>query len=306
MNYRQAIVSVLATLLPFLPYPTGLSAASNDGYRWFQVEISIFTNDYAEYRDAELWSPERLRLEYPERSRDFRQLAEFLQVPDLEQRLSDDLPGTRQVLTGEDEGESDAVIATGPFPEKSVTDLRLLDLDRQAFLLLPPALSDFQTTNSRLERSPSNRLLFNGVWRQPVVQQDESSSLLIRGGNRVGQHHELEGTVTVRFNANEDRVVIDANLWLTEFSRSVTDTQNWQLPAPPGRLTSAVQANNDTAGMAINRIVQLQESRDMRSNEFHYLDHPAMGLVISVFPYDLPNPVSLEFPVESQSADDDL
>jgi hypothetical protein len=29
----------------------------------------------------------------------------------------------------------------------------------------------------------------------------------------------------------------------------------------------------------------------MRSNEFHYLDHPALGLVVTVFPYDVPEEI---------------
>ena len=32
----------------------------------------------------------------------------------------------------------------------------------------------------------------------------------------------------------------------------------------------------------------MQQDRDMRSNEFHYLDHPALGVVILVKPYEKP------------------
>ena len=34
----------------------------------------------------------------------------------------------------------------------------------------------------------------------------------------------------------------------------------------------------------------MDQSREMRSNEFHYLDHPALGIVIQVEPYELPAP----------------
>jgi hypothetical protein len=298
MSSRLSIRLLAPALLSLLVNPTGLSAASYDGYRWFQIEISIFTNDYPEYRDAELWSPERLRLGYPARAREFRQLAEFLQLEDFAQRLSGGLSRRATQVSAEPVQEGlDSAVAVGPFPAKPVTDLQLLDLDRQAFLLLPPALSDFQTTNSRLERSPVNRLLFSGVWRQPVVQQEDASPLIIRGGSQFGQHHELEGTVTLRFNTNEDRVVIDANLWMTEFSRSGDGNRDWELPPPPGSTANTGiggRSNNRAGSMEISRIVQMRESRDMRSNEFHYLDHPVMGLVISVFPYDLPAPATLD------------
>ncbi len=35
-------------------------------------------------------------------------------------------------------------------------------------------------------------------------------------------------------------------------------------------------------------IYQLQQSREMRSDEFHYVDHPALGLIVTVLPYEVP------------------
>jgi len=279
------------------------TAASYDGFRWFHVEISIFSNEYPEYRNAELWSPERLELGYPDGAREFTQVADFLHLEDFDQRVLGALPDQQLEIADpqqlEDQPLEELTPATpvGPFPAKLLADLRLPDLERDSFLLLPPSLSDFQTTNSRLDRSPTNRVLFHGVWRQPVVQPDDASPLIIRGGRQFGAHHELEGTITIRFNAAEDRVVIDTNLWLTDFSNSNTSDPAWELPEQPG--TSSGNSNegiieSSSAGFGINRIVQMQQSRDMRSTEFHYLDHPAMGLVISVLPYDLPLPVSLE------------
>jgi hypothetical protein len=98
-------------------------------------------------------------------------------------------------------------------------------------------------------------------------------------------------------------VVIDANLWLSEFSRLPAEEESWTLPPlpagvlptgvlPTGVLPASIETNTEpsTGQYAIRRTVQMRQSRDMRSNEFHYLDHPALGLVISVMPYDLPAP----------------
>ncbi|MCB1670230.1 MAG: hypothetical protein KDI29_03870, partial [Pseudomonadales bacterium] len=79
-----ALAAAAALLL--IPQTSG-AAASYDGNRWFQVEISIFSNDYPEYRDAELWSPDRLDLGYPARTREFRRLVDFLRVDDFERRV---------------------------------------------------------------------------------------------------------------------------------------------------------------------------------------------------------------------------
>ena len=76
---------------------------------------------------------------------------------------------------------------------------------------------------------------------------------------------ELDGSITIRFNPSGDRVVLDSDLWFRQ----------------PG--------NN-------GRLMSLKQSRDMRSNEFHYLDHPAVGIVVMVFSYDRPPP-----PGESQT-----
>jgi len=38
----------------------------------------------------------------------------------------------------------------------------------------------------------------------------------------------------------------------------------------------------------VNRIMQLRQTRDMRSDEFHYIDHPAMGILVQITPYVVP------------------
>jgi hypothetical protein len=293
---------LISLLLPAVLALSGSAtlAASYDGFRWFQVEISIFSNEYPEYRNAELWSPASLNLSYPQRSREFARLADFFQVENFEQRVLG-ITGSEEFSTELIEGIAEPGTEslppeTGPFPHRPAADLRLPDFERDPYLLLPRELSNFQTTNARLESSANNRLLFTGLWRQPVVGTGSATALIVRGGRQYGEHFELEGNLTIRFNQNEDRVVIDTDLWLTEFTAPGTGDSRWQLPpAPPGR--PATETANGINAFGISRIIQMRQSRDMRSNEFHYLDHPALGLVISVQPYDLPPPLSLPAPL---------
>lgn len=284
--------ALLAGALLWLP---GLASAqaSYDGFRWFQVELSLFSNDYPEYRDAQLWTPDRLDLAYPPRTREFLSVARFLMVSefatDAASEAFNPIPGAAAEDT---QGEETLPLPeVGPFPRRTGPILRMLDFARDPYLLLPPSESDFQTTNTRLERSAVNRLLFTGVWRQPVMESARAQALIVRGGRQVGQRHELEGTVTIRFNQNEDRVVIDANLWLMEFAPPGLGDPAWQLPPlPQGSVADEMAGAADNPD--VTRIVQLRQSRDMRSNEFHYLDHPALGLVVNVKPYELPPPVA--------------
>ena len=305
------IFKQLPLIVSLLPAALALSgpakaAASYDGFRWFQVEVSIFSNEYPEYRNAELWSPEGLDLSYPRRSREFSSIAGFFQIDNFAQRVLG-IASSEQFSEVEVQAESTADSGTetpvpevGPFQRQSAPSLRLPDFARDPYLLLPRELSDFQTTNARLESSASNRLLFTGLWRQPVVGTANATALLVRGGRQYGDRYELEGSLTIRFNQNEDRVVVDTDLWLTEFTAPGSGDGQWQLPSlPQGRLTTASESGSIEFG--ISRIVQMRQSRGMRSDEFHYLDHPALGLVISVQPYDLPPPLTL-----SPLADDEL
>jgi hypothetical protein len=95
----------------------------------------------------------------------------------------------------------------------------------------------------------------------------------------------------LRFNENRDRIVIDSNLWLTEYSASLDRESEWQLPAIPRAMKSdldSIEKGRQNLQYGINRVFHLQQSREMRSAEFHYIDHPAMGIVILVEPYEPP------------------
>jgi hypothetical protein len=109
--------------------------------------------------------------------------------------------------------------------------------------------------------------------------------VLISGGERYGDHHELEGSLSLHFNAGRDRVVIDSDLWLSEFTTLADPDNEWQLPPFPGPQSAA---DGEADRYQPHRVYHFQQSRDMRSNEFHYLDHPALGLVVTVFPYEVP------------------
>ena len=105
----------------------------------------------------------------------------------------------------------------------------------------------------------------------------------------------------MRFNDNRDRIVIDSNLWLTEYSASADLESEWQLPAIPEAMKSELDslARNELAlQYGINRVFHMEQSREMRSTEFHYIDHPAMGIVILVKPIEVPPLVSPEFDFE--------
>jgi hypothetical protein len=270
------------------------SAYAAEDNRWFQIEVSIFSNESQIDRNDEDWRASQLELSFPEPMRRLKLLDSLFLIEFLDENaalIDADQPGSDIAMPPALTPAQERLQATGPQPIKATGDFKFYDFEREPYVQLTPAQSDFQGTNRALERTSANRLLFHGLWRQPVVAEDDATSLLIEGGLDYNGRHELLGSIAIRFNDNADRVVIDANLWLTEFSAVERPDSDWQLPALPELLISDEAPTEDAAtgpNYFINRIYQMQQSRDMRSNEFHYLDHPAIGLVVIVQPYDPP------------------
>jgi len=217
--------------------------------------------------------------------------------------------------------QAEAIGKVGPFAARAGAAFKFLNLERDEYLRLPASLSDFAQTNRALSRSPEHRLLFHGVWRQPVLFENEAKAILIEGAERYGNQSELQGSLTIRFNQNSDRVVLDADIWLTEFV--IDDPRNslettmqaaaepkqatelsatpmsaapvqWQLPDLPTTIadgplqTLRNRLQTDKSQYRVQNVFQMLQSRAMRSNEFHYMDHPALGIVVQVEPYEVP------------------
>ena len=256
--------------------------------RWFQIELSIFSNENIEDRNAESWLPSDYELNYPENMRKLSLLTDlFLFDHNLDDRLS--------VTGSASQEEIDAMIRNDqlknirPRIKSTESNFKLFDFSRDDFTQLSPSDSDFQQTNRTLERSSDHRLLYHGLWRQAVRQSSNAVPIYIEGGLRYGDNHELQGSITIRFNENEDRVVVDTHIWLIEYSIVKDSSSEWELPQIPESIRIESRENSSSLTYFPNNVYVMEQSREMRSNEFHYLDHPALGLVISVKPYSVPS-----------------
>jgi len=292
------------------------SALSQTSQRWFQIEVSIFSNESIADRDAELWEAEPNELNYPNPIRRLGLLSDLLitdQMIDvaIAESSDQDLLSVIEETPIEIDPEALAaiervkrlaqILATGPQPARPENEFKFLDFLRDAHLQLPPDESDFQQTNRALERSTEHRLLFHGLWRESVADPADAIPIYVQGGLRYDDQHELQGTITLRFNENRDRIVIDGNLWLTEYSASADLESEWQLPAIPEAMKTdldTLDRDEQSLQYGINRVFHMEQSREMRSTEFHYIDHPAMGIVILVEPIEPPPLVLSEFDFE--------
>ena len=264
------------------------SSSSYSQERWFQIELSIFTNEDLLGRNAEYWEPSDSKLSHPSNARKLTSLGDFLDYDQssIEALMEDDSLSQEDV---ENIVREDQLKNIQPNVNIDSPDFKLIDFSRDDFVQLSPDESDFQQTNRTLERDPEHRLLFHGLWRQAVQQKSNAVPIYIEGGLAYGDYHELQGSATIRFNESEDRLVIDAQLWLIEFSIIKTSELNWELPEIPETLKSQNSATSSSLTYYANKVYSMNQSRAMRSNEFHYLDHPAIGIIILVKPYDVPS-----------------
>ena len=286
INFYRDSRFVLGALLAGLTVLFSTQAAGQD--RWFQIEATVFTNESRFGRDAEYWLPNQPALGFPE---NIRRLATVQDKLLIEAFLSaeDDSQET-DASANEETQRNQRILSMGPEPERATDEFRLFDLLRDEYLNLPARLSDFSQTNRALERSPDHKLLFHGHWRQRVVSSDEATSIYIEDLRGRNSRPKLNGALTIRFNEQEDRVVVDANLWLIETAGAIENGMEWRLPEMPAALNNPIngeiQSTKNSGGSI--RVYPMQQSREMRSNEFHYLDHPALGLIIAVRPYNPP------------------
>lgn len=191
---------------------------------------------------------------------------------------------------------------------------------------------EFAEMVKKIRGAARYRLLFVGSWPQALKPRGEAPALLIQGGDRVGQHYQLEGYVKL---ALERYLHIDTDLWLSQFRErrlphdsgfiasdsrafaSESEAENeaarefpaLPIPFPVNDRRAAAAANDSAAQPAlrnnlpegqtdsklnvlladdsshtVERTVVMQQTRRMRSDEVHYLDHPLFGVLVKITP----------------------
>jgi Peptidoglycan-binding protein, CsiV len=261
LQRTSAVLLSLALVLSVLcaPLHAQQTPPKHDG--WYKVEIIIFAKN--DYQGMEQF-PTNIQLTYP---------SNWLEFID---------------------------------PTQAAT-INAADAAKAVYLLTEKDL-ELHSQAQKFARSSRYKLLFHRAWRQYITSKEKSSGLLINAGQQYDQHHELEGSITLSVATY---LQLKTNLWLTQFEpykhediiapQEALETQTpnipqWpKLPTPPNIL--ATQAAQLAAGVPLalepeqqfmpKRIVLMQEERDMRSNEVHYIDHPVLGIVIKIRPTGL-------------------
>ncbi|GGY71002.1 hypothetical protein GCM10011613_14440 [Cellvibrio zantedeschiae] len=148
------------------------------------------------------------------------------------------------------------------------------------FSLLPSAERSLNSQAATLARSGTYTLLYHQAWRQMIYAR--KTNIFISGGKTFGGHQELEGSIALSVG---QFLKIQTNLWLSQFVPAGTNlTDTWpELPSLPFTDTAQSDKNQD---YLIKRIVKVSQDRSMRSNEVHYIDHPLLGIIVKIIPYE--------------------
>lgn len=273
-------------------------ATAQDGNRWYQIEVTVFAHENSNTQQ-EQWPTDDVVLNYPARTRELDSVLKHLTLDEW----TDPQPTTAIVTNTTDTDAPDSAtdeIPLSPGPEAMrSSNYRLPDAERDAFVALPVSAHDFTQTNRALSESADYRILLHQAWRQPVLRADGAIPIAVVGGRQFDAEHELQGTLTIRFNQSRDRVMLDTDLRLTQFStrppdtvRVSTDLADTAQASTARTRTDSVDPDQQQPQFFATRVFPMRDSRAMRSNEFHYLDHPAIGVLVQVFPYEPPAPVS--------------
>lgn len=177
---------------------------------------------------------------------------------DLEQRFPDDPSASWPVETLSPSADDSVVDAADESkPRQAALDALTAAIAeyeeqlRQTSYVWTPELADLRAPLARLRRRFD--VLAAGAWHQPLPPRDQPQPLLVQAGTAdASRRFPLEGWLAVTIGRY---LHLEARL---------------QVVLPGG-------------GLAV-----LAERRRMRSNELHYLDHPAIGLLAQARPLQAP------------------
>ncbi|MFT5115294.1 MAG: hypothetical protein ACI8P9_004638 [Parasphingorhabdus sp.] len=134
---------------------------------------------------------------------------------------------------------------------------------------IPVTIGQLSEVVEKLNNDPDYVVVQHTTWRQDVVSISKSPYVDVSALN-IGEESGLRGLV--RFYQSP-LLYVDVFLKYTPFIDPLDQQSN--------------TGPEDSAGSEINPALFLLEKRRVRLKEFHYLDHPQIGAIITVWPIDV-------------------
>ena len=315
MNTKHILTVTLSALLAF---GTGQSYSQNEAketpVQWYQIEVFIFDNNDESAAGNERW-PQDLVLRYPPNTVELIDPLS-LNAPTLNE--NDSLKATnnfQQFPTLNSNTATEASFSTvNPLHSGLTVEGHHGEIP---YALLPDEELQLTHTVRKISRRNNFRKLFHHAWRQPAATRKDSPHIIITGGDKFDNHFELEGTIQLGV---ERYLHITTDLWLSSFvGNAGLERDLWStLPKRPETNPQSTPSNaiaNEFDPVqhsflalfgnqySVDRTVTLRQTRRMRSGELHYIDHPLIGLLVKVTPYELPIEEDTDITLDEQPED---
>ncbi len=159
-------------------------------------------------------------------------------------------------------------------------------LKQSSFRWLQPDTLQLSDASRALTRRLGAQVILHGRWLQPVPARESPEPLYIQAGALPDGERQLRGTMSLTLGR-----------YLHFHARLLYREPGFGL-APvfaPQSAQSAAPTHAKVPVQEVDGFMVLDESRRMRSEEIHYLDHPKFGVIVRIDPVLVPEAVQLGF-----------
>lgn|GEM_PF-2986723 len=160
----------------------------------------------------------------------------------------------------------------------------------------PDEETELGTAKNRLENASATHVLFDAFWQQSIAEGETLPPLKLDLGFEDPGGFGITGTLTIR---RSRYLHIDVDVYKTRFlSMPYSDLKQWffeseklawpidSLALPVSNRTLAI-ASIGTSDVPFSTI-HFSQTRRIRDGEVHYLDHPALGLLVTIKQIEAP------------------
>lgn len=164
----------------------------------------------------------------------------------------------------------------------------------------------FENDIERFSKAKDLQLIWSRKWQQPIPEKEDTE--LAENAVKINFRTPINFQKTLNSSTPllEAEVTGELYLYRSRYLHLVSklNIQHWQslnnthsldksttgLLSHPNNHDNIIPSNSSTPLTAINEIpiraAMINQSRRMRSNELHYIDHPMLGILVKVTPLD--------------------
>ncbi len=149
---------------------------------------------------------------------------------------------------------------------------------------------------SRLSQSSKTRTILYQSWLQEIPRNQSVAAMKLAAGPVTGGRYQTEGQLSLKRNryVHAELSLYHSDFWLLPYQSVVdwlmADAETaMALPWLAIPADAEVLFNANSSPVAYNTVV-LKQSRRIKDGELHYIDHPAIGAIVTV--KEIPAPFS--------------